>query len=111
MDNKRKKELQINLKRVLKDLTTKYKPERIILFGSFASGKIHSFSDIDLLIVKKTKKKYFDRIREIVGLCEYDIGIDFLVYTPQELKHELKQNSFLKDEILLKGKVLYHAAA
>jgi predicted nucleotidyltransferase len=35
--------------------------EKIILFGSYAYGKPTQDSDIDMLIVKRTKKKSMDR--------------------------------------------------
>lgn len=106
----REKKLRENLNNILKDLEKSYKPEKIILFGSLASGKIKNFSDIDLLIIKKTNKKYFDRIKEIVSLCDYNVGVDFLVYTPEEFKNELDRNIFFKEEIYKKGKVIYEKA-
>ena len=50
-------------------------------------------------------------IRDVVKICDYDIGVDFLVYTPQELIEAAKINAFVRDEILAKGKVVYRAAA
>lgn len=44
-------------------------------------------------------------------ICDYDIGVDFLVYTPQELIEAAVSNPFVRDEILSKGKVVYRAAA
>jgi predicted nucleotidyltransferase len=31
-----------------------YKPEKVILFGSFAEDDIHEWSDIDMVIIKET---------------------------------------------------------
>ncbi|MFA5781386.1 MAG: nucleotidyltransferase domain-containing protein, partial [Bacteroidales bacterium] len=42
-----------------------YSPEKIILFGSFASGNANENSDIDLLIVKKTKEPFYQRLRQV----------------------------------------------
>ena len=46
--------------KTLNDIKTriveKYQPESIILYGSYAQGSQNSDSDIDLLIIKKTKK-------------------------------------------------------
>ena len=107
MFTKREKILRRNLNKIVKDLKRNYEPEKIILFGSLAIEKVKEFSDIDLLIVKKTKKRYFDRIREVVKLCDYDIGVDFLVYTPKEYDEEIKENIFFREEIINKGKVVY----
>lgn len=107
----REQRLRKNLEQIVAALTTNYHPQQIILFGSLASGIVSPISDLDLLIVKETDKKFWDRMREVVSLCDYDVGVDFLVYTPAELAEETKANLFLKEEILAKGKVIYRAAA
>ena len=42
-----------------------YHPQKIYLFGSHAHGTSDKLSDVDLVIIKKTKKPFFDRLREI----------------------------------------------
>ncbi|PIU54899.1 MAG: nucleotidyltransferase domain-containing protein [Deltaproteobacteria bacterium CG07_land_8_20_14_0_80_38_7] len=102
--------LEDALKKIVDQLKSKYDPEKIILFGSLASGKKDA-KDIDLLIIKKTNKNYFDRLIEVVTLCEYDVPVDFLIYTPEEIEDEIKNNLFLRKEIIEKGKILYDKAA
>jgi predicted nucleotidyltransferase len=106
-----RQELQENLDRILEALKLHYHPEEVIVFGSLASGNISEDSDIDLLIVKDTDKRFWDRIREVISICDYEVGVDFLVYTPDELADAAKNNPFVRDEILLKGKVIYRVAA
>jgi len=101
--------LEDALKKIVDQLKSKYDPEKIILFGSLASGKKDA-KDIDLLIIKKTNKNYFDRLIEVVTLCEYDVPVDFLIYTPEEIEDEIKNNLFLRKEIIEKGKILYDKA-
>ena len=103
-------ELQASLDCILDSLRTHYHPEEVIVFGSMASGNVTQDSDIDLLIIKQTDKRFFDRIREVVSICDYDVGVDFLVYTPDELAEAAKNNPFVRDEILSKGKVIYREA-
>jgi predicted nucleotidyltransferase len=45
----------MELKQIVTNLK-KYNPEKIVLFGSYAWGKPKRNSDIDLLIIKNTKK-------------------------------------------------------
>ena len=104
----RKEKLQSELKRISKILKTKYNPEKIILFGSLAANKISEWSDIDIVIIKKTTQPFFERIKEIILLLKPKVGIDFFVYTPQEFE-ELKDRAFIKEEVLRKGKILYAA--
>jgi uncharacterized protein len=111
MSERRLQQLEANLGRILDALKMHYAPEQVIVFGSLASGDVSETSDLDLLIVKDTDKRFYDRIREVVKICDYDIGVDFLVYTPQELTEAAISNAFVRDEILSKGKVVYRAAA
>lgn len=75
----------------LEDITRRLvevdEPDRVILFGSQASGKQKAESDIDLLIVKETAKRPIDRRVEVERiLADRAVPIDVLVYTPQELR-------------------------
>ena len=103
--------LEENSQKIIGILKEKYSPEKIILFGSLATGKIRETSDLDLLVIKKTRKSFFNRLREIADLCEVNVGADIIVYTPSEFDAEAKTNPFFKEEILKKGKVIYERAA
>lgn len=94
---------------VVKNLK-KYKPEKIILFGSWAWGKPKKDSDVDLLIVKETKKSPFKRIPEARKyLRKIDSPFDILVFTSKEMEERLQAKDFFISEIVNKGKVLYAA--
>ncbi len=91
-------------------LIKRYSPERIIIFGSYAWGKPTKHSDIDIFIVKNTKKKPIERFAEVqkllYGLHE-SIPIEPLVLTPEELNKRLAlQDPFIL-RILKEGKTLY----
>ncbi len=84
-----------------------YYPQRVILFGSFARGDYHAMSDADLLIVKETDRPFLARIGDILALCDYDISLEPLVYTPQELEQMRKEaNSFI-EAVLREDVVVY----
>jgi len=87
-----------------------YKPEKIILFGSWAWGKPKADSDIDLLIVKDTKKNPYKRIPEARKfLREVNSPVDILVFTSEEISKRLREKDFFISEIFEKGKILYEA--
>ena len=89
-----------------------YRPEKIILFGSAASGDARQDSDLDLLIIKHTRKPYFQRIREVNHAIHIWRSTDIAVLTPEELERGVSQNRFfLTREVLAKGKVIYDRAA
>jgi CRISPR-associated endonuclease Cas3-HD len=102
---KRALELQNELKKCISILKEKYKPEKIFLFGSLVNGKIGEWSDIDLVIVKDTKKPFLDRSKEVLLFVQPRVGMDILVYTPEELER-MSSREFFKKEILSKGVLL-----
>lgn len=84
-------------------------PEKIILFGSFAKGETRPESDIDLLIVRKTKKRPAERIAEVLRLVWGSVPhIEPQVLTPEEFQQAIAQNRFfITQEILKHGKTIY----
>lgn len=96
------------LQKMLPAIIEHYAPEKIVLFGSLATGQVHEASDIDLMIVRKTTKRWLDRQRDIMRIADPEIATDFFVYTPAELAQGIHTRPhFFQDEILAKGQVLY----
>jgi len=105
---KRKGTLQKELNRITDIIINKYEPEKIILFGSLSSGNIHEWSDIDLAIIKETKKRFIERLHEVSLLTLPRLGVNFIVYTPEEFQDMIaKRQYFVVDEIMKKGKIVY----
>ena len=103
----RLKRLQEELTRIIKKID-KTGVRQIILFGSLATGRIGSTSDIDLIIVKNTKERFLKRLDIVYKDIEPNVGVDILVYTPREITDMSRWNSFIKRAIR-DGKVLYEA--
>ena len=81
---------------------------RAIVFGSFARGEATRHSDVDILVVWQTEKRFFDRHEGLYGALQEVIpgrDIDLLIYTPQELE-QMQQRTFIKD-VLREGVVIY----
>ena len=81
-------------------IVREYKPEKIILFGSFAWGKPHADSDVDLLVVMESNKSRIERQRDVLGVIHPShVPVDVLVHTPEELEENInkKGNLFLED--------------
>jgi len=103
----RKKLLEDETSRIIEILKKNYEPEKIILFGSLAGGDMHEWSDIDLLIVKRTDKRPLDRILEAARLIKPTIGIDLFVYTPEEFDTLVQEKFSFLTNINKWGKALY----
>ena len=102
--------LQQELERYLRLLSAREKPDRVIVFGSLASGDFHPWSDIDLVIVKSTRLTFWKRLRKVRKLLQPQVGTDILYYTPDEFAQLQRERTFVREEIAGKGKVVYERA-
>ncbi len=99
---------QKEIKKIAQQIVKKYKPEKIILFGSFAWGKPTKDSDVDLFVIKDTLK--FPRERQLFLrriLFGSGVPLDLLAYTPREVKKRLALGDFFIEDIVNKGKIIY----
>ena len=94
-------ELQAFVNRWNRDPSVK----KIILFGSVAGGDVHRDSDLDLIIVQETDKKFLSRLEPFYR--DARIAMDILVYTPDEFA-AMTEGIFLKNA-LRDGVVVYEA--
>jgi predicted nucleotidyltransferase len=100
--------LEKEFNRISEVLIREYKPEKLILFGSVAQGEFHPWSDLDLIVIKKTEKPLLERIGEVLRLARPRLGLDVLVYTPEEMEGLVdERRAFVLDEIIYKGAVAY----
>lgn len=99
------------LPKAVKRIVSELKPEKIILFGSYANGNPTHDSDVDLLVIMKTRKKRAERYVAVSQvLSPRQFPVDILVKTPKEIEDAMKggkDSSFFIREIIKTGKVLY----
>ena len=98
-----------SLKKITRKIVEEYKPEKIILFGSYAWGKPTEDSDFDLFIVKNSREKKIDRERELRTMLFGNNfpAMDLLIYTPKEVEKRLSIEDFFVKQILSEGEILY----
>jgi predicted nucleotidyltransferase len=97
---------------IVKKIVSGYNPDKIILFGSYATGKPTEDSDLDLMVIKATELSRPQRTVQVRKmLYGAMVPIDLIVYTPQEIA-ESKDNIFsFVSEVLNTGKTLYERAS
>ena len=102
-------ELQRRLGEILSVLVKGYKPKRVTLFGSWAKGDFTEESDIDLLIVKSTRKNRLERAWEVSRLLSHKKNhpMDVIVLTPAEIRKRLKAGDPFIQEVERDGIILY----
>ena len=97
-----------SLRPAIQKIVQELHPEKIVLFGSYAYGTPNPHSDVDLLVIMKTKASLKDRSWAVSRLLlPRPFPVDILVKTPGEIKKGLQTGDFFLKEILTRGKVLY----
>jgi predicted nucleotidyltransferase len=83
-------------------------PDKVILFGSMASGKITPHSDVDLLIISEHTRIKRELSNMIRAFCrDFSLKTDVLIYSQSDLEREQqKPNSFL-GAVCKDGKLVY----
>lgn len=90
-------------------IARRFKPKRIILFGSYAYGKPTEDSDVDLLVVMPFKGDGLEKAAEIRSAIEAGFPLDLLVRSPQQVRQRIQQEDFFLREVVEKGTILYEA--
>lgn len=102
----RRADLELELSRLVEVLKA-IGVQRIILFGSMASGKTGLGSDLDLLVVWDTPLGFIERTVELYRRLQPRVAVDLFVYTPEEMARMADRP--LIRRALMEGKVLYAA--
>ncbi|OGR87602.1 MAG: hypothetical protein A3A86_08020 [Elusimicrobia bacterium RIFCSPLOWO2_01_FULL_60_11] len=101
------KKIHQEISRIAQAIIKGYHPEKLILYGSAASGKMTPDSDVDFLVIKDTKKNAWKRLLDVDRYIEHTVPVDVLVYTPAEIKKRLSMGDFFIEDIMNSGKVIY----
>ncbi|MBE3598357.1 MAG: nucleotidyltransferase domain-containing protein [Limnochordaceae bacterium] len=99
--------LERSLQKAVQQIASRYRPARIILFGSLARGDVHEDSDIDLLIIKQTDRPFLKRIDDVLAVLDTEVPVEPIVYTEHEFERLAREGRDFIDTILREGRVLY----
>ena len=92
-------------------IAARFKPEKIILFGSYATGTATEDSDVDLVVVLDTDADLFDKTADIqMAVRHIPVAKDILVRTPEQFEKELSVYWTVFRSAADHGKVLYEYA-
>ena len=109
MNIERYYKLQAELDRFMPILINQFNALKIIVFGSYAENRVMEWSDLDIVVVRETSLRFLDRSAELIRALRPQVGVDFFVYTPMEWNKLIRENLFVRTEIVGKGKELYAA--
>lgn len=101
----KKEDIQQLSERIVRE----FRPECIILFGSYAYGTPTGDSDVDLLVVLPFEGKSTRKALEIIRKVEPRIPVDLLARTPEEVRERIANNDWFMREVFEKGRKLYES--
>lgn len=90
-------------------IAEEYQPDRIILFGSYATGTPGPDSDVDLLVIMPDGGDSLGKAAENRSQIPVDFAVDVLVRNSEDLQWRLTQKDWFLLNVLKNGKTL-HAA-
>jgi predicted nucleotidyltransferase len=105
--DKRERIPQQAIDQVVQQIVEKFKPQKIILFGSYARGDFRPESDVDMLVVMNTPLKDVQQAIQICQQIDYRFGLDLIVHTPKYLQQRLEIGDWFLRDVIKEGKVLY----
>lgn len=93
---------------IVRTIVEAFDPERIVLFGSRATGRHRPDSDVDLMVEMETSLPWAARAAQVSRLFYPRFwSMDVMVYTPDEVRRQRRQRYSVLREIERTGKVLY----
>jgi uncharacterized protein len=96
------------IRRFARQIAERFRPEKIILFGSYAYGRPHAESDVDLLVIMPARNEISKSVA-ITLAFDPPFALDLIVRTPQHVERGLREGDWFLQEVIARGKVLYEA--
>jgi uncharacterized protein len=98
-----------NIQEAVKRLVDTYQPRAIYLFGSYAWGKPHEESDLDLMLIVAENTEYTFELRRMGNRALAGIGfsVDFLFNSSTAFNERAEHPSSLEFKIKKEGKLIY----
>lgn len=96
------------IKAFCRRLAVEYRPNRIVLFGSYARGEPGPDSDVDLLVVMPFKGSGVNKAAEMIRKLSPRFAVDLVIRTPDDVERRLAMNDFFLKEAT-SGRLLYEA--
>ncbi len=98
-----------DIRKLADRIAEEFKPERIILFGSYAHGIPGPDSDVDLLVLDEYTGKSWDYATNLRNRLQPSFPLDIIVRSPKEFQKRMALGDQFMKEIFDIGMVLYEA--
>jgi predicted nucleotidyltransferase len=102
---------RLQIRAFSKAIARRFRPSKIVLFGSYAYGKPTGNSDVDLLVIMRRTRDHGERMSvRIRHAIPRNFPLDLLVRTPSDVANRLRRGDPFICELLKQGIVLYEAS-
>lgn len=102
---------QIEIEKLVNTVVEIERPQKVVLFGSYANGKAHDESDVDLLVIVKqsntSKLARMKNIRQQLGKFNFNFSKDVFIYTLEEIEEWKNVSQAFITTVLNSGKIMY----
>lgn len=100
-------DVQAHIRHLCNQIVEKFRPQKVILFGSYAYGTPTYDSDIDLLVIMPYVGSNHEQAVAIRRNLDAEMPVDLLVRSPEQVRERIEMADFFMREIIDQGKVLY----
>ena len=105
-----KKVSQKLIREMVDRIVRQFEPEKVILFGSYATGQAGPDSDVDLLVIMPfSGSKRLKRLEIRMAMHDIIVPKDIIVVTPEEFAVRKDIVGTIEYPAFREGKVLYAA--
>ena len=97
------------IRSVTRQIVHQFRPQKVILFGSYAYGQPTEDSDVDLLVLMDMDEPPLHVAAKIAAAVEHPFPLDIVVRTPTEFVAAIQRKGVFATEVATKGVTLYEA--
>ena len=106
--------IEKKIDQMVQRIVVKFKPEKIVLFGSWARGEASEQSDVDFLVVERepfgpTRSRRREAARIWRCLSSFRVSADILVYSVGEVAQWKDSRHHVIAKALREGRVLHES--
>lgn len=86
-----------------------FRPQKIILFGSYASGRPTVDSDVDLMVILPFRGNDVAKAIQIRSRFDTPFPLDLLVRKPRFITERLRERDMFIELVMNQGRVIYES--
>jgi len=92
---------------VVDQIVERFRPRKVILFGSYADGTLSEDSDVDLLVLMDTQDNPLRVAARISAAVDHPFPFDIVVFTPDTFAASVERGANFATEVATRGVVLH----